>query len=163
MQAPPVGNGFAPDDFFIAKHTFANLGGGDAFTAGFNYPIIRYADVVLMYAECLANNGNISQAASMVQMVRNRANLPDRSAEFGGYSLDQFMEQIAHERVMELAIEGHRWYDIMRWGWLEDPNKLAELQANDAEFNTFVPQRTVMPIPLTELDRNPNLVGSAAN
>lgn len=163
VQAPPEGNGFAPEDFFIAKFTYANIGGGDAFTAGFNYPIIRYADVLLLYAECLANNGNIAQAASYVQQVRNRANLPDRQAEFAGYSLSQFMEQLAHERVTELAIEGHRWYDIMRWGWLEDPNRLAELQANNAEFNTFVPERKVMPIPLSELNTNPNLVGNAAN
>ncbi len=156
-------NGFAPDDFFIAKHTFANFGGGDAFTAGFDYPVIRFADVLLMQAECMANTGNIPGAAALVQRVRDRANLADRESEFAGYSLEEFMEQIAHERVMELALEGLRWYDIMRWGWLDNPSKLAELQANDAEFNTFVPERKVLPIPLTELDRNPNLVGSAAN
>ncbi len=154
--------GFAATDFFIKKYTRAATG-GDAFTAGYNYPIIRYSDVLLMYAECLANTGNISGAASHVQTVRDRANLPDREAEFAGYSLDQFMDQLAHERVCELALEGKRWYDIMRWGWLDNATKLAELQANDAEFNTFVAERKVLPIPLTELDRNPNLVGTTAN
>lgn len=158
-----TGNGFAPNDFFIAKFTYANLGGGDAFTAGFDYPIIRFADVLLMQAECLANTGNIAQGATLVQRVRDRANLPDREAEFAGYSLDQFMDQIEHERIMELAIEGHRFYDLLRWGKLDDPTELAQIQANDAEFNTFTPARKVMPIPLIELNRNPNLVGTAAN
>ena len=164
IAAPPDGNGFGANDFHIAKYTYANFGGGDAFTSGFNVPIIRYADVLLMQAECLANTGgNISAAAGLVQQVRNRANLPDRQTEFAGYSIDQFMDQLAHERVMELAIEGHRWYDIMRWGWLDNPAKLTDLAANDSEFNTFTPTRKVMPIPLNELNRNSNLVGSAAN
>ena len=158
-----TGNNFAPNDYFIAKFTFANLGGGDAFTAGFDYPIIRYADVLLMQAECLANNGDISGAAALVQQVRNRANMPDREAEFAGYSLTQFMDQIAHERIMELALEGHRFYDLMRWGWLDDPARIAELQSHDVEFDTWVPERKVIPIPLTELNRNDNLVGNMAN
>ena len=147
---------------YIAKYTLANSG-GDPFRSGINYHIIRYADVLLMQAECLANSGDIASAATLVQQVRNRANLPDREAEFAAYSLSQFMNQLAHERVTELAIEGIRWYDIKRWGWLEDAAKLAELKANDDEFNTFVSSREYQPIVQSELDRNPNLVGNSAN
>ncbi len=157
------GNGFPPDEFYIAKYTYANLGGGDALTAGFNYPVLRYADVLLMQAECLANANNMPQAASLVQQVRDRAKLPDRESEFAGYNLEQFMDQLAHERIMELAIEGHRWYDIMRWGWLDNSERLDQLRLNDKEFETFVPDRKIMPIPQSELDRNVNLVGNALN
>ena len=73
------------------------------------------------------------------------------------------MDQLAHERITELAIEGLRYYDIKRWGWLNDATKLAELKANDDEFNTFVPGREYQPIVQGELDRNPNLVGNSAN
>ena len=149
-------------NYYIKKYTNA-VNATDAFTAGFDYHIIRYADVLLMYAECLANTGNIPEAAGFVQQVRNRANLPDRQAEFAGYSLDQFMEQIEHERIMELAIEGKRWWDIKRWGLLEDPAELEELKAHDFEFETFVPGKEFIPIPQTELDRNVNLVGNSAN
>jgi len=147
---------------YIAKYTLANSG-GDPFVSGINYHIIRFADVLLMYAECLANTGNVALAAEQVQRVRDRANLPDRQAEFASYSLNQFMEQLAHERVTELGVESIRWYDIRRWGWLDDPAKLSELQANDPEFDSYAPNRNYQPIPQTELDRNPNLVGNDAN
>ena len=147
---------------YIAKYTLANTG-GDPFICGINYHIIRFADVLLMYAECLANTGNTLLAAEQVQRVRDRANLPDREAEFAGYNLTQFMDQLAHERVTELALEGLRWYDLKRWGWLDDAPKLNELKANDPDFNTFAPNRKFQPLPQTELDRNPNLVGNAAN
>ncbi len=155
-------NGYGPNDYFIKKYTNA-ITGSDPFTSGINYYVIRYEDVLLMYAECLANTGNIAGAAEYVQMVRDRVNLPDREAEFAGYSLTQFMDQLAHERIMELAIEGSRWYDIKRWGWLDDPAKLTELKSHDFEFNTYTPERSVMPIPQTDLDRNPNLTGNSAN
>jgi hypothetical protein len=151
-----------PDVDYIAKYTLANTG-GDPFFCGINYHIIRFADVLLMYAECLANTGNIPAAAEQVQRVRDRVNLPDKEAEFAAFNLNQFMEQLAHERVTELAIEGLRWYDIKRWGWLDDPARLDELQSNDSEFNTFASDRKYQPFPQTELDRNPNLVGNAAN
>lgn len=152
--------GFGENDFFIKKYTNA-VNGTDAFTAGFDYHVIRYADVLLMYAECLANTGNIREAAGYVQQVRDRANLPDREEEFAAYSLTEFMDQLEHERIMELAIEGKRWWDIKRWGLLE--TNLAELQAHDFEFNTYTPGKDVLPISQAELDRNENLVGNSAN
>lgn len=154
--------GFTEDAYFIKKYTNA-VGGTDAFSSGFNYHIIRYADVLLMHAECLANIGNIAQAAAFVQQVRNRANLPNREAEFAAYDLGRFMEQLEHERIMELAIEGSRWHDIKRWGYLQDGAKLEELKSHDFEFNTFTSNREYIPIPQTELDRNPNLIGNSAN
>lgn len=154
--------GFAEDAFFIKKYTNA-VDGADAFSAGYDYHIIRYADVLLMYAECLANTGNIPAAAGFVQQVRDRANLPDREAEFAGYGIDAFMDQLEHERIMELAIEGKRWYDLKRWDLLQGA-ELEELRQHDFEFLTFTPgEDEFVPIPQTEIDRNPNLVGNTAN
>ncbi len=153
---------YGPDEYWIKKYTLAATG-GNPFTCGINYHLIRFADVLLMYAECLANTGNMPAAAAQVQRVRDRANLPDREAEFAAYSLDEFMEQLAHERVMELAVEGLRWYDATRWGWLDDQAKLAELRANDPEIENYVPARKFMPIPQNELDLNPNMVGNSVN
>jgi hypothetical protein len=150
-------------NYYIKKYTNA-VGGTDAFTSGFDYHIIRYADVLLLYAECLANNGNIPLAAQYVQQVRDRANLPDREAEFAAYNLEQFMAQIEHERIMELAIEGKRWWDIKRWGYLENASKLEELKMHDPEFNAFTQgEDEFIPIFQGELDVNPNLVGNRAN
>jgi tetratricopeptide (TPR) repeat protein len=149
--------------YYIKKYTNA-VGGTDAFTSGFDYYIIRYADVLLLYAECLANTGDIAGAAQYVQQVRDRANLPDREAEFAAMSLPEFMDQLEHERIMELAIEGKRWWDIKRWGKLGNASELDELKSHDAEFDAFVPgEDEVIPIPQNELNRNPNLVGNSAN
>ncbi|MCP9236206.1 RagB/SusD family nutrient uptake outer membrane protein [Lewinella sp. JB7] len=154
--------GYGENDYFIKKYTNAATG-SDAFSAGFDYHIIRYADVLLMYAESLAKTGDIATAAAYVQQVRDRANLPDREAEFAAYSPEQFMDQLEHERIMELAIEGKRWYDLKRWDYLQGA-KLEELKSHDFEFNTFTPgEDEYLPIPQTEIDRNPNLVGNAAN
>jgi starch-binding outer membrane protein, SusD/RagB family len=154
--------GFKETDYYIKKYTNA-VDGADAFTSGYNYHIIRFEDVLLMQAECLANTGSLPAAATLVQRVRNRANLPDRQAEFAGYSQEKFMEQIEHERIMEFAIEGSRWHDLKRWGHLKNPTKLAELKSHDFEFNTFTEVREYIPIPQSELDRNSNLVGNKAN
>lgn len=51
----------------------------------------------------------------------------------------QMREQIAHERALEFAIEGQRIHDIIRWGWLYDAAKLAELKTHDAVFNSWTP------------------------
>lgn len=154
--------GYGEDDFFIKKYTTA-VDGSDAFTAGFDYHVIRYADVLLMYAECLANNGDMGGAAALVQQVRDRANLPNREAEFAAFNLNEFMGQLEHERIMELAIEGKRWYDLKRWNLLQGA-ELEELREHDFEFETFTPgEDEFIPIPQTEIDRNPNLVGNSAN
>jgi hypothetical protein len=70
----------------------------------------------------------------------------------------QFQAQLMHERITELTGEGLRWNDLARWGYFEDPAKLAELKARDPEFNNFVIGKSnFMPIPQTEIDINTNL------
>lgn len=150
------------NSYWIKKYTLAATG-GDWQTCGINYSLIRFADVLLMYAECLANTGNMAEAAIQVQRVRDRANLPDREAEFAAFNITQFMDQLAHERIMELAVEGSRWYDIKRWGWLDDATKLAQLKLNDEELKNYVPNRKYIAVPQSELDLNPNLVGNDVN
>jgi hypothetical protein len=49
----------------------------------------------------------------------------------------QMRDQLAHERLLEFCLEGHRFDDIRRWGWLQDATKLAELKLRDPEFNTY--------------------------
>lgn len=90
-----------------------------------NRILIRYADVLLMYAEALANSGSDGLAKTMVNRVRERA--------FGaGYpTVDDYMtasgaslmEAIKHERRVELCFEGHRFFDLKRWG--DDVTKLS--------------------------------------
>ncbi|HKJ44433.1 MAG TPA: RagB/SusD family nutrient uptake outer membrane protein [Balneolales bacterium] len=133
--------------------------GGNEFDArsGINIRLMRYADVLLMYAEAQNNLGNTSVAYTYVQKVRDRAELPDLQTIKPGMNQQQMQDQIAHERFLELNGEEHRFDDIVRWGWLKDPAKLKWLQQRDPEFNGYVPGREYLPIPQSEIDVNPKL------
>lgn len=126
--------------------------------SGINERIMRYADILLMYAECLNETGQTADAYQYIQLVRDRANLPDLAVVRPNMTPQQMRDQIAHERFLEFALEGHRFDDIRRWGWLSDPVKLEWLKSRDTEFNTFVAGREFFPIPLLEIDNNPGTV-----
>nr|WP_322624664.1 RagB/SusD family nutrient uptake outer membrane protein [uncultured Flavobacterium sp.] len=126
--------------------------------SGINERLFRYADVLLMYAECLNELGQTSQSYSYIQQVRNRVNLPDLETAKPNMTTAQMRDQIAHERFLEFSAEGHRFDDIRRWGWLRDATKLAWLKSRDAEFNTYQPGREYFPIPQQEMDNNPGTV-----
>ena len=146
------------NDLFCAKYQNA---GGDFpnefdWRSGINERLMRYADVLMMYAECLNEKGNTSEAYSYIQQVRNRVGLPDLAGTKPSMTQQQMRDQIAHERFLEFALEGHRFDDIVRWGWLKDPAKLAWLKSRDAEFETYKTGRELYPIPQAgEIDVNP--------
>lgn len=130
--------------------------------SGINERLMRYADVLLMYAETQIAAGNLPEAARYIQQIRDRANLPDREAEFASMSAAELHQELAHQRLLEFSFEGKRFDDIRRWGWLEDPNMLEQLRERDAEFRPYVAGREFYFIPQAELDRNPNMVQNNA-
>lgn len=115
-----------------------------------NYPIIRYADVLLMYAEALneISAGN-AEAYAAINRIRSRAGL---SALAPTLSQAEFRDSVLLERRLELAFEGHRWYDLARTKRL--------ISAMNAQNPTIrVEERHYLfPIPQTEMDVNPALV-----
>jgi hypothetical protein len=118
-----------------------------------NYRYIRYADVLLMYAECLNATGSTSDAYQYVDQVRQRAGLATLTSIMPGMSQEQFLTQLKHERITELTGEGHRWDDLARWGDL-GPG----LASRDAGFKNFVVGKNeFFPIPQREIDVNPKL------
>lgn len=134
--------------------------GGGAFgneydwRSGINERLLRYADILLMYAECLNETGDTPGAYVYIQKVRDRANLPNLAIVKPNMTQVQMRDQIGHERFLEFPLEGHRFDDIRRWGWLQDPAKLAWLKSRDAEFNTYAAGREFFPIPQLEIDTN---------
>lgn len=72
-----------------------------------NFPVIRYADVLLMLAEA---QGESTASYDLINEVRNRAGLGD----IDGSTPGTFIEKVQHERRVELAFEGHRWHDLLR-------------------------------------------------
>ena len=159
---------FNPQDrIYPRKYTNDGVGNGKTFEAAaeswINYRVLRYADILLMYAEVLNETNRTAQAYPFIQQVRTRAKLPDLATVKPNLTQAQMRDQLAHERALEFAIEGQRINDIIRWGWLYDPAKLAELKAHDADFNTWAPGNEYLPIPQRELDLNKNLLPNPAN
>jgi len=127
---------------------------------GVNWRYIRYADVLLMYAEAVVNGGQQGaiSAADAFNQVRTRANMPTA----GGVTLDM----IKNERALEFALEGHRFYDLLRWGDLN--NRFKELERTDPNFKKlisatdyegFTPNKHEwLPIPIEEIESNPHAV-----
>ena len=122
--------------------------------SGINERLLRYADILLMYAECLNETGDTPGAYTYIQIVRDRANLPNLAITKPNMTQLQMREQIGHERFLEFALEGHRFDDIRRWGWLQDDAKLVWLKSRDAEFNSYAEGREYFPIPQLEIDTN---------
>ncbi|MEO6187207.1 MAG: RagB/SusD family nutrient uptake outer membrane protein [Ginsengibacter sp.] len=122
----------------------------EPFDADNNWPVLRYADVLLMYAEALndVNNGPTTDAYEMIDAVRHRAGLNPLAT---GLSYNAFALALEHERQVELAFEGHRWFDLVRTG--------RALDVINAHFNgSIVVQdyQLVYPIPQSEVELNPD-------
>ena len=131
----------------------------EVFNSPINFRLIRFADVLLMYAEALNGLNRTADAYEYVDRVRERAGLAKLSVTMPGLGQAAFLRQLEHERIMELTGESLRWNDLARWGYFDDQTKLNELKARDPEFNNFVLGRNkYMPIPQSEIDINPNLV-----
>ncbi|MBD0286394.1 MAG: RagB/SusD family nutrient uptake outer membrane protein, partial [Flavisolibacter sp.] len=125
----------------------------ETFNSPNNYRMIRYADVLLMYAEALNGQGQTAAAYPYVDRVRQRAGLKKLSDVMPGLTQAQFLQQLKHERITELSGEGWRFADLARWGDLNPT-----LQSRDAEFRNFVVgKHELYPIPRRDIDLNPNL------
>lgn len=126
---------------------------GEVFHSGNNYRYVRYADVLLLYAEALNAQGQTAAAYPYVDRVRMRAGLAALSTVKPGLDQQAFLTQLKHERLTELCGEGHRFEDLTRWGDLG-----TGLASRDASFANFKTGRDeLMPIPQYDLDVNPNL------
>lgn len=146
------------NEFWFRKYSNDETSTQVTENSGNNFRMIRLADVLLLYAECLNEMDQTASAYPYIDRVRQRAKIAKLSATKPGLSKTQMREQIDHERVVELASENTRWYDLLRWGKLTTAAGITELKAHDPEFNFFVLQKSdVLPIPQRELDINPNL------
>jgi hypothetical protein len=131
-----------------------------------NYRIIRYADVLLCYAECLAELDNVPSAIQYVNLVRTRpsTNLPPMASSSvpeiaeSVNSKEAFLKRLQMERALELSFESVRWIDLKRWGLLETQEGINELIARDPDFANFeIGKNDILPLPQFEVDNNPNL------
>ena len=158
---------------------------GDAYTKAVTYPwpMIRLGELYLSYAEALNEfSGPSAEVYNALNKIRERAGIPTVEDAWSNATYaatlnkhtnkEGLREIIQQERMIELAFEGHRYYDIRRWklaeqyfaspikGWSVDEDSEANyyqiMEVSQRSFNS--PRDYLQPISFTELSRNPNLV-----
>lgn len=124
--------------------------------SGNNQPVLRYSDVYLMRAEALGRlNASNPEAYEYLNKVRRRAyGVPvDQPASCDiqpELSKEDFVDTIIKERRLELAFEGHRWFDLVRTKKLKEA-----MMAQNPEIGAIVEEKHLMfPIPQLEIDAN---------
>lgn len=118
-----------------------------------NYPVIRFSDVLLMYAEALNQNGKTAQACEYLNKVRRRGfgylTTETSPKDINTSDKQAFFMAVEHERRVELAFEGHRWFDLIRTG-----RALEVMTAKGFKLNAT---NMTCPIPQKQIDVNPDL------
>jgi hypothetical protein len=145
-------SGVRVDYNFVRKYRDAPVINGDSED---NWPVLRYADVLLMYAEALNETGATAQALPFLNRVRQRAGLAAKTATDAGTQAAMRLA-LEQERRIELAFEGHRWFDLVRTGRalpvLRAKATAIGIQTNLTENNL------VFAIPQSQIDINPTKI-----
>jgi hypothetical protein len=145
--------GLGPNTILNSKYDDTKAVGADA---GNDYPMYRYADVLLMFAEaeCRASNGPTTDALEKLNMVHRRAYgkpalIPDATVDFklADYNKDSFIELVIRERGYETQYEAKRWHDLKRTGTVKERILAATGQV-------VADKHLLWPIPVSELYYN---------
>jgi hypothetical protein len=165
MTVPVTPSRFAITGYGLKKYSIYDKGAPPAGMSDLksgqseiNYIVLRYADILLMYAE--AQNEAVGPDASVYEAlneVRRRAGMPEFEET---YSQDQLRQIIRHERRVEFAGEGYYYNDIRRWKTAETVMNapIKKYDGSVIETRKFDAARDYWwPIPQTQLDLNPAL------
>lgn len=111
-------------DWYVSKYRDTSGTAGTSGWGGNDWPMMRYADVILMLAEVNMYQGNTAGAIQYLNMVRARAKMPDYATSMTNPVYAQAFPTlklaILHERRVELAFEHHRWFDLLRFFNIND-------------------------------------------
>lgn len=120
-----------------------------------DFPVIRYADVLLMYAEAETELEHLDIGHEYINKIRKRARFNGTTylntvPDYSGLGKEALKNAIIEERKLEFVAEGQRWFDLERTGKLST-------EVPKAKPGVTVPAQTLFPIPQREVDLNPNL------
>ena len=147
----PTDNSGVDDGHIARLRKFEAVSDRTVSRSNFNFPLLRYPDVLLIYAEAAneVGGGPTAAAIAAVNQIRRR----NSASEIKSMSQQAFRSFVLEERRRELALEGDRRWDLLRWGIY-----LPVLNALDNDENNVLKRRTnkhlLMPIPVSELNAN---------
>lgn len=177
IRNQPYAGPFSPKKYIYYKSQENTLTDGSSWTRGYatmNYTIIRFADVLLMAAEAEVEAGSLEKAREYVNMIRARAANADHwvknpdGSNAANYEIslynDAWTDQatartaVRFERRLELSGEGHRFFDLVRWGiaaetlnaYLANETKILVTKFGGASFNAG--KNEYFPIPQEQID-----------
>ena len=139
---------YSKTGYNVRKFLLTKAQSPDYNTSNQNWIVTRYADVLLMEAEALNELGRTTEAEAPLYLVRKRAGLTSR-AQIEGLTQAQMRDKIIHERRIELAIEGHRWFDMLRY-----PNNYALTFLHSVGKTNATSKHLLFPIPMQEIEAN---------
>lgn len=142
-----------------------NLGGywHDYTQTPFEFPLIRLADVLLMLSEAYNETNELNKAIVELNKVRARVNMPGLNSGASWMQVNSKEEmtlRIRKERAVELAIEGHRFADLRRWGIAKQTlsgRTSLSIYGQVQYTRSFTDRDELWPIPAVEIERNPDL------
>ncbi|MCY4561029.1 MAG: RagB/SusD family nutrient uptake outer membrane protein [Flavobacteriaceae bacterium] len=137
-----------------------------------DFPIIKFSDVLLWKAEATIELGNIDQGITLINQIRNRAkNTPyvkdfsNPSVDAANYLIEPYplgltpsdaIEALRWERRLELANEGHRFYDLVRWGiaqnYIDEYVQVEQTRRSYLQGASLQDHEQYLPIPQIEID-----------
>ncbi len=177
IRNQPYAGPYSPKKYIYYKSQENTLTDGSSWTRGYatmNYTIIRFADVILMAAEAEVELGNLEKAREYVNMIRARAANPDSwvknpdGSNAADYQIELYndawsdqsvaRDAVRFERKLELSGEGHRFFDLVRWGiaettlnaYLANEAKILVTKFGGAKFTSG--KNEYFPIPQAQID-----------
>ena len=178
IRSQPYAGPYSPKKYVYYKSQENTLTDGSSWTRGYsvmNYTILRFADVLLMAAEAEIEVGDINKAREYVNRVRTRAankdgfvknkagNAPAANYTIGTYDMawsdkDVARNAVRFERKIELSGEGHRFFDLVRWGiaektlnaYLAVDGKILSIKFGGSKFTAS--KNEYLPIPQAQID-----------
>lgn len=151
----------APTGYRVRK--FTEETSTTSFSSGQDFYVIRYPEVLLTRAEALVESGTYTEAevVALVNQVRTRATMPTvQTVEGTGLNKAQLINIIRHERRVETAFEGLRFFDLKRWGIYEQESVTKYTNVDKVAFPLLENRLLIglkhelFPIPQRELDVN---------